>query len=457
MPTGQAPVVPEWKKVLRLHLGLLITAILSFSFVQALGVSFWTLFHLFLACYLPTIMVGSLEAIVTFARNASPARGWDEPHSGPPSATFIVPAYLPNEVGIILHTLQHLLTQVDRPEGLFQVILAYNSPVALPIEQELAELAVREPVLRVMKVNDSHSKAENLNAALAIAEGEITVVIDADHRPRRDCLWRAWRWLAQGYDAVQGRTVVRNGDRGLLSALASVEFEVTYAVSHFGKSILTDTGIFAGQNGYWRTPVLREIGFDPDMLTEDIDVTVRAQCRGHRIVVDRSLFSDELAPERGRDLWYQRKRWAQGWMQVALRHQMLVMQSLHLNSMQKAYWTYMLGWQEVQRLTTHLILPLIISAWMLTGTVFWPVSMPLVLVLVFGTISLSLQLVAAYRNRVEPWPLRRFVGYFLAAFLYVTVKNTIALVALRDQIMGERRWVVTPRGADNDSTMAVKS
>ena len=40
--------------------------------------------------------------------------------------------------GILLETLRHVLATVRRPEAGFEIVLAYNSPVELPIEQDLS-------------------------------------------------------------------------------------------------------------------------------------------------------------------------------------------------------------------------------------------------------------------------------------------------------------------------------
>jgi len=187
--------------------------------------------------------------------------------------TFIVAAFLPNERHIILATIRHLLSEVERPEAGFEVILAYNTPTDLPVEKELRRLADGDPASRLLRVEGSESKAENVNAALAIGTGEVTCILDADHHPCPDCLARAWRWLHNGYDVVQGRSVISNHDVNFLTRMIAIEFEQIYSVSHTARSLALDTAIFGGSNGYWRTEVLREIGFDVTMMTEDIDAS----------------------------------------------------------------------------------------------------------------------------------------------------------------------------------------
>jgi cellulose synthase/poly-beta-1,6-N-acetylglucosamine synthase-like glycosyltransferase len=194
-----------------------------------------------------------------------------------------------------------------------QVILAYNTPEDLPVENELRRLPARDPRFTALRVHGSVSKAQNVNVALAQVRGEFVAIFDADHHPAPGAFKRAWRWLANGdADVVQGHCVVRNGDDGTLQRLVAAEFEAMYAVSHPGRARLHGFGIFGGSNGYWRTPVLRLTRLRSFMLTEDIDSSMRILAAGGKIVSDPGLLSMELAPGSWSALWNQRLRWAAG-------------------------------------------------------------------------------------------------------------------------------------------------
>ena len=100
--------------------------------------------------------------------------------------------------------------------------------------EELHEMADRHPLLEVVKVEGSTSKAQNVNAVLHMANGAFTGMFDADHMPRPGSFERAWRWLANGYDVVQGHCMTRNGEETWLARMIAVEFESIYAVAHPG-------------------------------------------------------------------------------------------------------------------------------------------------------------------------------------------------------------------------------
>ena len=362
-----------------------------------------------------------------------------------PRCSFIVAAYLPNEQSIILETLDHLLNRVHQPEAGLEVILAYNTPVALPMEHTLTRLARKYPNFRPYRVEGSHSKAENINAALTIVTGDITCILDADHHPAPDCFERAGRWIAHGYDVVQGRNMIRNRDENLLTRLVAVEFESIYGVSHSAKSLMVDTALFGGSNGYWRTSVLQQIRFNPTMLTEDIDASIRTLLQGYRIVHDRSITVTELAPNHISAFWSQRKRWSQGWLEVSLRYQKRFWKSPQLTVGQKLVWTHLLYYRELFPLLSVQILPIVFSSWLLTGTVQFTDNAFLLLATGITFLSSLYKLVVTAKVGYRHYPSYYFVQYALLTPFYALFKNMIAVVALYDHLHGKADWVVTPR------------
>ena len=431
-------------QVLLATVGVAVVPFLALVGLYALGldlssVVYWTLV---------TALAGT-AALIWFECSYAldPERPPAQPAAPAPRATAVIAAYLPNEADTIVETVEHFLTQ--QYAGGLQVVLAYNTPVPLAVEDELAAMAEQHPDLLVLKVPDSTSKAQNVNAALRVAEGEFVGIFDADHHPMQGAFDRAWRWIADGVDVVQGHCLIRNGDDSLLSRLIAVEFEQIYAVAHPGRANLFGFGIFGGSNGYWRASALERIRLRGSFLTEDIEASVRVLEAGGRIVNDPGLVSRELAPETPRALWNQRMRWAQGWFQVSLRHFWSVLRSPVLTLRQRLGVVYLLGWREAYPWVA-------VSAWPLLGFYAWrdgglDLTSPMFLLLtLFTTVSGPLQTLAAWRLAAPE--VRRHRGWFVGAALanvlfYTELKNVVNRVAHLKQLRGERRWVVTPRSA----------
>jgi cellulose synthase/poly-beta-1,6-N-acetylglucosamine synthase-like glycosyltransferase len=386
-------------------------------------------------------------------RALEPQRPPERPARPYPKASVIIPAYLPNEAATIIETLRYVLAQ-DYP-GRLQVILAYNTPHPMPLEDELAALAAADRRLVVMRVPFSTSKAQNVNAALQVVEGEFTGIFDADHHPRRDAVSRAWRWISHGVDVVQGHCVIRNGRASLVARTIAVEFESIYAVSHPGRANLHGFGIFGGSNGFWRTSVLHEIRMRGEMLTEDIDSSIRMILRGRTCVSDPGLLSYELAPATLGALWHQRIRWAQGWFQVSRRHLESALRCEHLTIRNRVGMAFLLGWREIYPWVSLQIFPVIaFLAWRVGGPAHLDFLVPSLLLASIYTMAVGpAQAVFAWRLAAPGVRQHRrwFLGYLLVAPAYTELRNTIARVAQLKELTGERKWVITPRSQSQPS------
>ena len=476
MLNGRGPVIRKlgWDKIIFTHVVVIGVPAILYYYLRVGGASlFWL--HVFVAtAYLITALMICYEATAALFRRyagsagqpASLSERWKrkfkdalgvsgahapEPTRPLPRCTFIVAAYLPNEQEIIIETLTEILDNIHRPEAGFELILAYNRPVRLPIEDELEQLAVRHECLRLLHVESSESKAENINAALSLVTGEIVGILDADHHPQPDCFERAWRWFERGYDVVQGRNVVRNSETNFLTKMIAVEFEVTYGVCHAARSLFVDTGIFGGSNGYWKTEVLREIRFDATMLTEDIDATSRALLAGHRILNDRSIISTELAPTDLPAFWYQRQRWAQGWLEVSLKFQMGFWKSPHMNISQKVYWTYLLLYRELYPILALQIYPILISLLLIQGFIELTSHWYLVATAIITFASGPYQTAVAAKNAFARHHYLRWISYAGFVFFFTLFKAMISLVAMYDHMLGRADWVVTRRSMTEHS------
>ena len=440
-----------WAKVAATAGGVFAVETITFAILLMLGVSLWPLLVAVSACYL----VFSAFAIAQLFWLRPEPNLRTDPRQGM-SATVIVAAYLPNEAGIIVSTILHMLTKVDRPRAGFELILAYNTPKHLPVEAELRALEREFPEFRAMQVASSHSKAENVNAAVAEARGEMIALFDADHRPSPDCLLRGSARLRGGLDCVQGRCAVRNGGETRLARMVAIEFEAIYGVGHPAWARSTDTAVFCGTNAYFKAAALQRLTLRNKMQTEDIDWSMRAWQAGLRIGYDDGLVATELATTTLNQLWHQRARWSRGWMEVTLCHQGAILKSERVSGWRKLSLTLLLGYRELNAHLSLALFPLLV-AYALTGTYdahAWQI--------LFWTSFAATQLAgpvhtwAAWKRRTVDLPRRSFVAYALLAPFYTLFKSAISLVAAIDVLRGTRAaWVVTPRSMPEEAVGSV--
>jgi CheY-like chemotaxis protein/cellulose synthase/poly-beta-1,6-N-acetylglucosamine synthase-like glycosyltransferase len=365
-----------------------------------------------------------------------------------PPASAIIAAYLPNEAYTIVETIKVFL-ELEYP-GPLQIILAYNTPVQLPVEKVLQKIAERDPRLLLLKVDGSESKSQNVNASLAHVTGEFVGIFDADHHPAKNAFSRAWQWLSSSCDIVQGHCLVRNYNASWVARMVAVEFEAIYAVSHPGRTRLYGFGIFGGSNGYWKTELLRQTRMHGFMLTEDIDSSMRVTENGYVIVTDPKIISRELAPGTLKALWNQRMRWSQGWFQVSMEHLLNAFRSKKLSTRQKIGAAYLLAWREIYPWLSSQMFPIIAFwVWKYHGieNVNWLI--PIFVLTSLFTLSVGPgQAFLAYLSAEKEIKDHKswFLWYLLfSSVFYTEFKNIIARVAQIKEIMGERSWRITPR------------
>ena len=238
--------------------------------------------------------------------------------------TVLLPCYLPNEHEIMWSTIAHIIERIEY-DFPFTVICCYNTPQPMIVEDTLSKVDgtvyPNGRRLRILKVEGSSSKAENLNAALRIVDTPNVVIYDADHHPDPESLLVATAAMeAHGVSCVQGSTHLRTRPN-LLAAYINAEFFVTHFVFFPAMQFITRMGVFGGSNALWRTDALRAYQFRDDVQTEDIDLSTRALLGGRvTIRFEPRCRSGELPPATFRALYRQRLRWALGWDQVTLQH-----------------------------------------------------------------------------------------------------------------------------------------
>jgi cellulose synthase/poly-beta-1,6-N-acetylglucosamine synthase-like glycosyltransferase len=278
-----------------------------------------------------------VDAFETWRASSRPVPPPPRDHSYP-AATAVIAAYLPNERAIIVPTVEYFLDELEYP-GALCVMLAYNTPEALPVLAELEAIVRREPRFRLLHVPDSTRKGTNVNYALQHVETPYVGVFDADSRPERSCFTKAAEHLGRGWDLVQGSAhvgVARNLWERLNAVEMVLKFQVSYAARHTGFGMT----YFCGKNGYWRTSAVRRAYSSEVAQTEDVDMSLRALLGGARLMFDPLLMLHEDAPPTFRAWWVQRVRWAEGWAQLVKWHLAPVFRSATVGPRCRAAWTY---------------------------------------------------------------------------------------------------------------------
>jgi hypothetical protein len=180
---------------------------------------------------------------------------------------------------------------------------------------------------RAAGVNASHLrrphrhgfKAGALAAGLRVSDAEFVVVFDADFVPAPDFIRRALVPFAEpSVGLVQARWGHLNRDANLLTRAQAVMVDAHLLVEHTWRQQAGRFFNFNGTAGVWRRACIESAGgWSHDTLTEDLDLSYRAQLAGWRFVFDPDVVVPAELPETMSAFRTQQHRWAKGALQTA--------------------------------------------------------------------------------------------------------------------------------------------
>ena len=164
-------------------------------------------------------------------------------------------------------------------------------------------------------------KAGALAAGLAVARGEFVAIFDADFVPGEDFLVDTIATFADpAIDMVQARWGHINRRTSWLTDAQAVFLDAHFTIEHGARDANARFFNFNGTAGVWRkTAIVNAGGWDAATLTEDLDLSFRAQLAGSRFAyLDHVEVCAEL-PEDVAAFKAQQHRWAKGSMQTLRR------------------------------------------------------------------------------------------------------------------------------------------
>ena len=211
---------------------------------------------------------------------------------------------------------------LDYPRGLLEIQVLDDSTDET---RERAARAVERHRARGVDIRHLHRtgrhgyKAGALAAGLEVAKGELIAVFDADFMPRRDFLRRTIpHFHDPGVGMVQARWGHLNRRESLLTAAQAVLLDSHFLLEHSVRMVGGLFFNFNGTAGVWRRECIRGGGgWTHDTLTEDLDLSYRAQLAGWRFVFAPDVEAPAELPADMEALKSQQRRWAKGSIQTA--------------------------------------------------------------------------------------------------------------------------------------------
>lgn len=236
-----------------------------------------------------------------------------------PKVTIQLPLY--NERFVVQRLLEEI-TKVEYPQELLQIqVLDDSTDETHPYTERLCNeyRAAGFPIEYKHRTNRHGYKAGALQEGLATATGEFIAIFDADFIPPPDFLTRTIDYFVdRQVGVVQTRWSYLNKEFNILTQVEAMLLDGHFVLEHGARC---GSGLFFNFNG--TAGILRRAmiddagGWQHETLTEDSDLSYRAQLNGWRFVYVPGLECPSELPVDTYGFQVQQARWAKGLTQVA--------------------------------------------------------------------------------------------------------------------------------------------
>ncbi|HET9087165.1 MAG TPA: cellulose synthase family protein [Acidobacteriaceae bacterium] len=176
-----------------------------------------------------------------------------------------------------------------------------------------------QPIVYIHRDNRYGYKAGALDNGLKTAKGELVAIFDADFVPPRTWLMQVVHHLADpGIGMVQTRWTHMNRGYSFLTQVEAILLDGHFVLEHGGRSRANVFFNFNGTAGMWRRTAIEEAGgWQHDTLTEDTDLSYRAQMKGWRFKYLQDVECPAEVPIEMTAFKTQQARWAKGLIQTS--------------------------------------------------------------------------------------------------------------------------------------------
>jgi len=175
------------------------------------------------------------------------------------------------------------------------------------------------PVTYHHRTNRHGFKAGALAGGLQTAKGEFVAIFDADFVPPEDFLQKTVHYFTDSkIGMVQARWTHINRNYSFLTEVEAILLDGHFVLEHSGRARSKVFFNFNGTAGMWRRSAIEEAGgWQHDTLTEDTDLSYRAQLKGWKFIYLQDVECPAELPVEMTAFKTQQARWAKGLIQTA--------------------------------------------------------------------------------------------------------------------------------------------
>ena len=296
-----------------------------------------------------------------------------------PQVTIQLPLY--NEATVATRLLDHV-ARIDYPRDRLEIqVLDDSTDETRALLRSHVERLRKQglDVVYLHRVDRVGYKAGALDAGLAVAKGDLVAIFDADFLPQPDFLQRIVPHFVadEKVGMVQARWGHLNRDHSMLTKTQALMLDGHHLVENRARSAAGWLFNFSGTGGMWRREAIATAGgWQHDTLTEDLDLSYRAQLAGWKFLYREAVVSPAELPEDLSSFRAQQFRWAKGTVQTARK--------LLVSKVLRADLTFAQRVEAFFHMTPHFAYPLmvVLSVLLLPALLCMPATNPRTMLLI---------------------------------------------------------------------------
>jgi cellulose synthase/poly-beta-1,6-N-acetylglucosamine synthase-like glycosyltransferase len=236
-----------------------------------------------------------------------------------PCVTVQLPIF--NEQYVVDRLLDSICKLQYPREKLDIQLLDDSTDETIDVARSLVEryAAVGHPVTYHHRRNREGFKAGALAEGLKTAKGEFVAIFDADFVPPEDFLLKTIHHFTNPkIGMVQTRWTHINRNYSFLTEVEAIMLDGHFVLEHSGRARSDVFFNFNGTAGMWRRQAIEEAGgWQHDTLTEDTDLSYRAQLKGWKFIYLQDVECPAELPVEMTAFKTQQARWAKGLIQTS--------------------------------------------------------------------------------------------------------------------------------------------
>ncbi|MDA9555092.1 glycosyltransferase [Pelobium sp.] len=231
-----------------------------------------------------------------------------------PKVTVQLPLY--NELYVV-ERLINSICDLNYPKSKLEIqVLDDSDDDSLVLTQQIVvqKKSLGFDIVHIKREKNTGFKAGALQYGLNLAKGEFIAIFDADFLPEKDFLMQLIPYFNQeNIGMVQSRWGHLNKDYSLLTKLQGFGLDGHFSIEQTGRNAANLFMNFNGTAGIWRKSCIDDAGgWQHDTLTEDLDLSYRAQLKGWQFKYVEDVATPAELPVELNAFRSQQHRWTKG-------------------------------------------------------------------------------------------------------------------------------------------------